>query len=761
MAEFSSDVQTFTNNYLDYSKVSFEEVTYELGRILKLKSNNLQDFYRSSLGRRVSEAFASTLNVDWKYLEAQFRESFLVSAQNYSSIISSANSQHYSIRRPTSAKSSFNIELTGAVGSYNGKIVIPKFSTLSYSGVNFITLDDYTFNWDYTGTIVAPTGGAKIIQGEFKIRRFLAQEKKKFQRFTFNDPTFSDYFGDNDVMSNEKSLLNRITAVTVDGEPYEIDRRTLSSSNKDTTPYIDNGVLVESRNKKCLIRTINNGNIEIIFGDGIISEIPRGVVEIRYLSSKGASGNIFNSKSGELTYGGPEAILYDPNTIDNSNVKIYLENSPIGGDDIESIESVKMNAPSIFASLDRYVTANDYIAGLKTSEGVKYAIAYGEDDIEPGDYRYFNVVQYSILKNIYLSDASSSNLVIAKPSEYVFSGISTIDNVRKMQDESGWPSSDLARKYDLSYLNNELDDQAKYNYYVETYGSVFRLSKQDIEVGSELETINQLLRRKGQLTCRHIYIPPKVHKYKMNVIIYTSPITSKNNLKGAIKQESYQYLKENTHFNFPIYNSKIVKLIEAKTGIVGCHVYFTPSDDLPNDSVYIQALTSNSLSIFNNELLPALVSIDSKYYTPFGSSKLYPYIVDTVGGYEKILASYFCKSGYSSYDMNKMKERVVANFINNIYKETLGRMILNPQLANAPSNITSIITNNNFINETTGENIYDIFVRWAVEFRKDTNYYVALNVITDKGDIANFSIPHEIAQISIDTNDISIETRTN
>ena len=62
-----------------------------------------------------------------------------------------------------------------------------------------------------------------------------------------------------------------------------------------------------------------------------------------------------------------------------------------------------------------------------------------------------------------------------------------------------------------------------------------------------------------------------------------------------------------------------------------------------------------------------------------------------------------------------------------------------------------------FNNQSTGENLYDAFIRWAVQFRIDTNYYSAKQVIDTKGDISKFSIPHEIAQVFIDaTNDIEI-----
>lgn len=759
MADFSSDVQTFTNNYLDYSKVSFEEVTYELGRILKLKSNNLQDFYRSSLGRRIAEIFASVLNVEWKYLEAQFKESFLTSAVNYSSIIAGANSLGYSIRRPTSAKTTIRMEVSGTVGSYTGKVTVPKFSTFQYSGINYVTLDDYTFNWDYNGNVTGPTNGANLIQGEFRIRRFLADEKKKFQKFSFTDTTFSNYYGEDDLLSDEESLTNRITCVTVDGEPFEIDKRTLYSSDTSTSPYVENGILVESRNKKCVVRTGNNGNIEILFGDGVISEIPRGVVEIRYLSSQGSSGNVFNTKDAKITFSGTEDLLFTPTTISKDNVTFYFENSPLGGDDIESIESVKYSAPKIYAALDRFVNKADYIAGLLTMDNVKYAIAYGEDDIAPSDYRYFNVVLYTVLKNIYVSDSSSTDLRIATPSEYIFSGLPTLEVIQSMQNRSGWSGDYLADQFDLSYLSNELDDQAKYNYYVTTYGTTFRLAKQNIEESSELDTIDKMLRKKGQLTCSHTYIPPKVHKFKMTATIYTTSVVSKSSLKSAVQQETYTYLKENSQFDWPIYNSKVVKLIEAKTGIVGCHVYFEPSDDIVNDSIYIDTLTSASYDIFVDYLYPTMANIASNYYS--GSASLFTNFDGSYSAYLTYLKLFFGTVKTSNiYSLSNINEQNISNFIDKIYHETLGKLILNPYLTNIPSNLSGILSISDFNNPDTSENIYDTFVRWAVQFRKDTNYYSAKQLLTEKGDIANFTIPHEIAQVSIDVDDITVETKS-
>jgi hypothetical protein len=762
MADFSTPVPTYTRTELDYSKISFDEIVSDIGRIVNLRSNNLQDFFRSATGRRMAEMFAATLNVNWKYLETSFLESFLISAQNYSSIIAGSGSMGYSVRRPTSSMASFRVEVSGSIGTYSGKFTIPKFSNIDFNGLNFISLDEYTFDWDYSGRVVGPATGATIVQGDFRVRRFMADGKKKFQKFSFNDSTFSDYFGENDLLYSDPTFENRITAVTVDGVAWDIDRRTLYSITQDNTPTVKNGVFIESTNKRVLIRTGNDGNIELIFGDGIISEIPRGIVEVRYLSTKGTASNVMNSQDVAINFNGPDPITFIPASISNDNLSIYLNTSPLGGDDLESVESIRQNAPKIFASLDRYVISDDYKAGLQTLQNVKYAMAYGEDDIAPGDYRYSNVVMYTVLKNLYVSDANSTTLVPATPSQYVFSGLKTVDIVRKMQDSAGWPINDLSSQYQLSYLDNNIDDVAKYMNYVENYGKLFRLSKQDLETGSELATISGNLRKKGQLTCRNVYIPPKVHKFRMKVNVYTTPITSKTNLKTQIEQESYQYLKENTKFNFPIYTSKIIKMIEAKTGIVGAHVYFEPEDDIPHDSVYIDILTSESNSIFYNDLVPTLKNISNTIYINTNNRSLYPKFGPDFYEYTSLLNSTFCKLSSTAFDINKMNERNISDFIDQIYRETMGKIVLNPQVYGTPSNITDIINNVQFNNPSTNENLFDIFVRWAVQFRLDTNYYSAKAMVSDEGDIASFSIPHEIAQVYITgSSDITILGKTN
>lgn len=756
-------------NFLDYSKISFEDTLEQFQKLIKLQPTQTLDFFNSSTGKMFLELFAAVNEMGYRGIETGVLEGFTQTLTKFSSAVVSSGSMGYSIRRPSPSLTSFRVALTGAANSYSGSIVIPKFSSFTVNGVNFITPDEYVFTWDYSGTVTPPPEGASLYQGEFKSVSFKASEGTKFQKFIINDPTFSDYFGASDPLASEDPSL-RVTSVTVDGEAWEVDRRTLYNVEQDTssTAKYRDGVLILSNNKKCIIRTNSEGNIQVEFGDGIISSIPSGDIVVNYLSTLGANGNIPNSKDLQIQYASTASIIYNPvDSLTDDNLVFFLNDSADGGDDIESVQSIVNNSPMIYAALDRAVTTDDYIALLRTMPSVKYAIAYGEDQLGSGDYRYFNVVLYTVLNAIYVGTAG--NLAPATPAQYICSGFNTLSVAQGIQDNSGYPAavkSTFDSKFDLKTLTNDLSTQEQYQNYVETMGSLFRLTPQNIDVSSQLGYINKILKKKAQSTCRHLYHPPKVHKFRMKVKIFVNPISSKNTIASTVQQKAYTYLKDNTQFNFPIYSSKIIKIIESLKSIIGCHVSFVPSADIPNDSTYIDTLLTDSNEIAD-ELFDSLNQIQTMYGPIFDklnnngtldSSLLQAYERETFSYANSTLINY-----------QNLKEQNVSNFINFVWQQTVGKLILNPLVfggvissinALLDSKYSKNIEDGGLISSLNNEHVYDTFIRWAVQFRKDTNYYTAKYTIDKNGDISNFDIPSEIAQVEIDTvNDIDIETK--
>jgi Baseplate J-like protein len=104
---------------------------------------------------------------------------------------------------------------------------------------------------------------------------------------------------------------------------------------------------------------------EIIFGDGTYGRIPPAGSTIRatYLIGGGQEGNV-----------GPHTITVAKSGV-NVPVTVTNPQAAAGGADRESIEHARVQAPQVFRSLHRAVTAADYAALAQNVPGVARAVA--------------------------------------------------------------------------------------------------------------------------------------------------------------------------------------------------------------------------------------------------------------------------------------------------------------------------------------------------------------------------------------------------
>lgn len=333
----TEQVDSRNDKFLNYSKISYEDTLSQVSSILNLQTPRVQDFFNTSTGRMLHELFSAYTELLYRGIESGLLESYSPLATKLSSAIVDAEAKGYSIRRPVPAGASFYVILEGTVSHYSGSFTVKKKSSFSINSYPFIALDDYTFKWDATGKVTAPSTGAGIVQGSLKSATFTAEEGKIFQSFEIADPTFSQYFGDADPLYDQVPE-NRITVVKVDGVAWEIDRRTLYNADQSTAPSMQGGKLVKSTNYKCMVSTTPEGNIRILFGDGIISAIPSGNIEVTYLSTAGVAGNLYNSKDLKIEAQNVDIEAYPINSINLDNISFYLNESAVGGADLESID---------------------------------------------------------------------------------------------------------------------------------------------------------------------------------------------------------------------------------------------------------------------------------------------------------------------------------------------------------------------------------------------------------------------------------------
>jgi hypothetical protein len=116
------------------------------------------------------------------------------------------------------------------------------------------------------------------------------------------------------------------------------------------------------------IETDENDFTTVIFGDGQYGQIPETGTRIiaRYRSGGGTAGNV---ASGQI-----KGIAKAPQ-LQLLGVKVVNRDPSSGGAERETVEQATKFAPSVFTSMQRAVTANDYVAHAKLFPGVSKARA--------------------------------------------------------------------------------------------------------------------------------------------------------------------------------------------------------------------------------------------------------------------------------------------------------------------------------------------------------------------------------------------------
>jgi hypothetical protein len=124
------------------------------------------------------------------------------------------------------------------------------------------------------------------------------------------------------------------------------------------------------------IEEVEDGKFEVFFGDGIIARNldNQNVIFLDYIASDGAAANnirllTFNSVTEEIT-----------------DATFTASDVSFGGQDRESIEKIRFNAPKSFTAQNRLVTSEDYISFVLNLPNVGSVAVWGGEDNDPPAY---------------------------------------------------------------------------------------------------------------------------------------------------------------------------------------------------------------------------------------------------------------------------------------------------------------------------------------------------------------------------------------
>lgn len=145
---------------------------------------------------------------------------------------------------------------------------------------------------------------------------------------------------------------------------------------------------INNESKVFFLQEIEDERYEIIFGDGIFGKKLQepNFIEVGYITSNGDSANGIS----QFTFAG--RITYNRNSIEytvTSGISLLTTGLiASGGENIESVESIKKYAPRIYASQNRALTSNDYetLIPAKIYPETESISVFGGEELIPPQY---------------------------------------------------------------------------------------------------------------------------------------------------------------------------------------------------------------------------------------------------------------------------------------------------------------------------------------------------------------------------------------
>jgi len=277
-------------------------------------------------------------------------EAFLDTAQLYESVASRAKALGYTPESASGATANIAVTFTSAVANATFRTITVAKNTEFISTVNgvsytFVTPNPYVISSNSSNRFF---GYINIVEGTPLTHRFA---------FTTANTSF--------VLPNDNTDVESI-AVTV-----------TTSGNTVTYTQATDLTSANSSSKYFFVEADREARYKVGFGDGVLGFKPalNSTVEVSYRVCSGTRPNGANSFSAVNTIGGET--LFSLRTVSRA----------AGGTAIESIESIRFNAPRLYETQNRAVTADDYKRIiLRDNPDLEAISVWGGEDNDPPIY---------------------------------------------------------------------------------------------------------------------------------------------------------------------------------------------------------------------------------------------------------------------------------------------------------------------------------------------------------------------------------------
>jgi hypothetical protein len=490
------------NKRIRVTELDFDQIKSNFKNFLKGQTQ-FQDYDFEGSGVSVLlDILAYNTHYNAMYANLAMNEAFLDSASKRNNVVSHAKSLGYTPISAKSALATVNITVINPVDT-------PDTLTLAAQSqfTTSINKVDYNF-YNRNAITIAPVNGT----------------------YTFTD-----------VVLTEGTPL-RFQYIANVGSTYIIpnagvDLSTLTVRVQDTTStagYVvftraDDLTLVGQDDTAFFVKEIDNELYEVYFGDGITGRavLPGNVVTLDYFVSNKEAPN--NAK----------AFSFNGN-IGGGTVVVTTTSMAQGGSYIESIDSIKFNAPRNYAAQNRAVTAEDYKVILPTLyPNIESVNVWGGEEADPPQYGkvFISIKPKSgetltastkeIIKNSILR---KKNIVSISPElidpDFLYINVTTSVYYNPLQTEK---NTDTLKTLISNVINKYDNDELR------KFGGMFRFSKMsrlidasDISITSNITNIRM----------SKVISPNFNSKAKYN-ILFNNPIFSSGTAEESIKSSAF------------------------------------------------------------------------------------------------------------------------------------------------------------------------------------------------------------------------------
>tara|TARA_Y100001972_G_C7658319_1_gene331713 strand:- start:1106 stop:2941 length:1836 start_codon:yes stop_codon:yes gene_type:complete len=342
---------------------------------LKLELKNNTEFadynYEGSGLSNILDVLAYNTHYNALIANMALNESYLTTAQLRSSVVSLAEAIGYMPASKTASSATINISIN--TGNLAGR---PSFLSLPRATKFTTTVDDVAYTFETIGTITAQDNG----NGLYVFKDLLGSEAITIKEGTNKTKTFivSENSVDSVYVIPDKDIDTTTAFVSVFDD--------LNTTNFVTYTDLKLASTIDDQSKVYIMRETPNGFYELSFGDGFTlgkAPVAGNKIVVEYLSTSGPDAN------GASTFT-PVNQISVPNAGGNTsfNLSVTTVSNSVSGSVIETLESIRKNAPFSYASQNRMVTAADYATLIKRNFGflIKDIQAYGGEDAVRKEY---------------------------------------------------------------------------------------------------------------------------------------------------------------------------------------------------------------------------------------------------------------------------------------------------------------------------------------------------------------------------------------